>query len=290
MSSITTDQGIVHYEVYGRGKPVILLHGYQGSWGLWQRTMSYLGQFYRTYALDFWGFGESGAKNKTYAVQDFVNLVGQFMDQLGIVRAPLVGHSMGGTVSLMTAMHYPDRVQKVVVIGSPIVGSSLFFFPKIFGYRSIGWLVYHNIAIYKMFYRVLAPYYSKDPNWADMMDRDISRTNLESFFASIGSLHRTDLRPRLGQIRAPVLGMYGDKDIVVDPKQWKPLKEGVSLARIERFPAAGHFIMLDEPLPFAQKLKAFLDEEPPPAPPPTIETDASIKPANVVLKPENFTI
>jgi pimeloyl-ACP methyl ester carboxylesterase len=196
---------------------------------------------------------------------------------------------MGGTVSLMVSMTYPERVQKVVVVGSPIVGSSLFFFPKVFGYRPIGWVVYHNIAIYKMFYRVLAPYYSIDPNWADMMDRDISRTTLESFFASIGSLHRTDLRPRLSQVKAPVLGMYGDKDIVVDPKQWRPLQEGAPIVKIERFPDSGHFIMLDEPQPFAQKLKAFLDEELPSATPPAEPIDAP-KPAKVVLKPENFTI
>ena len=106
MSSITTDQGIVHYEVYGRGRPVILLHGWLGSWGLWQETMAYLGRFYRTYALDFWGFGESGKKRDTYDVQDFVSLVDQFMDQLGIAQAPLVGHSMGGTVSLAVAIRY----------------------------------------------------------------------------------------------------------------------------------------------------------------------------------------
>ena len=107
--------------------------------------MAYLGAFYRTYALDFWGFGESGTKRSTYAVKDFVSLVYQFMEQLGIVRAPLVGHSMGGTVSLMTAIQHPDRVQKVVVIGSPIAGSSLYFFPRVFGYRTMGWLTYHNL-------------------------------------------------------------------------------------------------------------------------------------------------
>lgn len=265
MSSITTDQGIVHYEVFGRGKPVILLHGYQGSWGLWQETMAYLGAFYRTYALDFWGFGESGTKRSTYAVKDFVSLVYQFMEQLGIVRAPLVGHSMGGTVSLMTAIQYPDRVQKAVVIGSPISGSSLYFFPRVFGYRTMGWLTYHNLWIYKGFYRILSPIYSKDKNWAKMMDRDVSRTSLEAFFSSIGSLRRTDLRPSLHLIQTPVLGMYGDKDIVVDPRQWRPLLDGVSKVRIERFHTAGHFIMLDEPLPFNQKLKNFLDEEIPPA-------------------------
>ncbi len=223
--------------------------------------MAYLGAFYRTYALDFWGFGESGTKRETYAVKDFVSLVNQFMDQLGIAQAPLVGHSMGGTVSLLTAIQFPDRVQKVVVIGSPIVGSSLFFFPRVFGYRPFGWLTYHNLWIYKGFYRTLAPYYSRDRNWAQMMDRDVSRTTLEAFFASIGSLRRTDLRPSLNQIHVPVMGMYGNKDIVVNPKQWKPLQAGIPHAHIEHFPKSGHFIMLDEPTDFSQKLKAFLDQE-----------------------------
>jgi pimeloyl-ACP methyl ester carboxylesterase len=75
VSSITPDQGIAHYEVHGRGGPVILLHGWLGSWGLWQETMAYLGGFYRTYALDFWGLGESGKKRKSHAVRDSVSLV-----------------------------------------------------------------------------------------------------------------------------------------------------------------------------------------------------------------------
>lgn len=261
MSSITTSQGIVHYEVFGRGRPVILLHGYQGSWGLWRETMAYLGAFYRTYALDFWGFGESGTKRETYAVADFVSLVDQFMEQLGITRAPLVGHSMGGTVSLLTAVNYPQRVEKVVVIGSPIVGSSLYFFPKVFGYRPIGWLMYHNLWIYRMFYHMLASFYSKDPKWPEMMDRDVSQTTMEAFFASIGSLRRTDLRPLLSQIRVPVMGMYGDRDVVVDPNQWKPLQGGCARVQIERFRNAGHFIMLDDPLEFNRKLKTFIDQD-----------------------------
>jgi pimeloyl-ACP methyl ester carboxylesterase len=263
VSSITTDQGIVHYEVYGRGRPVILLHGYLGSWGLWQETMAKLGRYYRTYALDFWGFGESDTKRDTYVVSDFVSMVDQFMEQLGIAQAPLVGHSMGGTVSLSVAIKYPHRTHKVVVIGSPIVGSSLSILLKLFGRRPIGFVVYHNLWAFKLFYRLLAPFYSKDPRWSKMMDRDVSRTTLEAFFLSIGSLRCTDLRPLLGQITVPVMGMYGDKDIVVHPQQWKPLKAGVAHARIERFPQAGHFIMLDDPPRFMETLQNFLDSETP---------------------------
>lgn len=223
--------------------------------------MGYLGQYYRTYALDFWGFGESGKKRETYAVQDFVSLVDQFMNQLGIVRAPLVGHSMGGTVSLSVAIQYPERVSKVVVVGSPIAGSSLALPLKMAGYRAIAFMLFNLMGLFRFGVRAASPFICRDPRFPDMMDRDLSRTTLESFLRSISSLHRTDLRPMLDNIKVPVLGMYGDKDNIVHPLQWKPLSVGVSQNKIERFPKAGHFIMMDDPEPFMQKLKIFLDEE-----------------------------
>lgn len=261
MSSITTDQGIVHYEVYGRGKPVILLHGWLGSWGLWQDTMAYLGRYYRTYALDFWGFGESGKKRETYAVQDFVSLVNQFMEQLGIMHAPLVGHSMGGTVSLSVAIRYPERVSKVVVVGSPIVGSSLAVPLKLAGYRPIAFMLFNMMGGFRLVMKAASPLICRDERFAEMMDRDLSRTTVESFLLSIASLRRTDLRPMLDQIKIPAMGMYGDRDVIVHPKQWQPMQKGIAHAHIERFPLAGHFPMLEEPQQFSERLKNFLDRQ-----------------------------
>lgn len=261
MSSITTDQGIVHYEVYGRGRPVILLHGWLGSWGLWQETMAYLGRHFRTYALDFWGFGESGKKRETYAVQDFVTLVDQFMDSLGIMEAPLVGHSMGGTVSLSLAIHRPERVSKVVVIGSPIAGSSLAIPLKLAGYRPIAFMLFNMMWAFKAGMRVASPIICNNPRFWEMMERDLSRTTLESFLMSIASLRRTDLRPLLGQIQVPVMGMYGDGDNIVHPKQWKPLQQGIPSTKVVRWSNAKHFVMLDVSSDFLEKLKDFLDEE-----------------------------
>jgi pimeloyl-ACP methyl ester carboxylesterase len=251
---------MMHYEVYGRGKPVILLHGWLGSWGLWQETMAYLGAFYRTYALDFWGFGESGKKRETYAVQDFVGLVNQFMEQLGIEHAPLVGHSMGGTVSLSVAIKYPERVSKVVVVGSPIVGSSLAWPLKLAGRRPIAFMLFNMMGIFRGAMRIASPFICRDPRFPAMMDHDLSRTTVESFLLSIASLRRTDLRPMLDKVQAPALGMFGDKDIIVNPLQWQPMQNGIKDVRIERFPTSGHFPMLEEPTDFSQRLKAFLDE------------------------------
>jgi pimeloyl-ACP methyl ester carboxylesterase len=268
VSSITTDQGIVHYEVYGRGRPVILLHGWLGSWALWQETMAHLGAYYRTYALDFWGFGESGKKRDSYSVQDFVNLVDQFMDRLGIESAPLVGHSMGGTVSLSVAAQFPRRVTKVVVVGSPIEGPSLALLLQVLGQRPVAVLLFNVMWAFRLGMRVYSPLICRDPRFPAMMDKDLSRTTLESFLLSIASLYRTDLRPLLPQIRIPAMGMYGGKDIIVSPMQWKPMQAGIPHARIELFPKAGHFIMLDDATPFLYKLKEFLDQADPTSLPP----------------------
>lgn len=261
MSSITTDQGIVHYEVYGRGRPVILLHGWIGSWGLWQETMGYLGRYYRTYALDFWGFGESGKKRATYDVQDFVSLVNQFMEQLGIASAPMVGHSMGGTVGLSLAIQHPGRTRKVVVVGSPIYGSSLALPLKLAGHGWIATMLFHMMWGFRFGLRVASPFICRDPRFPQMMDSDLTKTTVESFLMSIASLRRTDLRPSLGAITIPVMGMYGDRDNIVSPKQWQPLLKGVPHARIVRWKKAQHFIMLDTPQDFMEQLKSFLDDE-----------------------------
>lgn len=261
MSSITTDQGIVHYEVYGRGRPVILLHGWLGSWGLWQDTMAYLGRSYRTYAMDFWGFGESGKKRDTYAVQDFVSLVDQFMDRLGITEAPLIGHSMGGTVSLSVAIQYPQRVSKVVVVGSPIVGSSLAFPLKLAGYRFIAFMLFNMMWAFRAGIKVASPFICADPQFPTMMDKDLSSTTLESFLRSIASLRRTDLRPKLSQLQIPIMGIYGGRDNIVHPMQWQPLLQGAPQTKVVYWERAQHFVMLDMAKEFTETVRIFLDEE-----------------------------
>lgn len=259
MSSIVTDQGIVHYEAYGSGSPVILLHGWLGSWTLWQPTMEALGKKHRCYALDFWGFGESGKKRVSYAVDDFMELVRQFMDALGIMAAPLIGHSMGGTTSLGTTIRYPERVRKVAVIGSPIVGSSLSMLLKFAGDPFIGSLVRSQLPLLKLGLKLYAPIVTRAPEkWWPMLEKDVSSMTVGSFFSTIGSLRRTDLRPRLHEIKVPALGIYGKRDVIVHPKQYQPLKAGVPHARIEIREQSGHFPMLDEPEAYLDIIQSFL--------------------------------
>lgn len=261
MSSITTDKGILHYEVFGKGKPVIFLHGWLGSWGLWQETISEIGKTNRAYALDFWGFGESDDKLSSYNVQDFVDLIRQFMEQLGIQKAPLVGHSMGGTVSLMAAINDPIRIQKVVVIGSPIEGKSLSFPLRLAGKRNVAEFLFRHFGLFRKTLKKISPMICNDPQFPEIIDHDLSRTNLESFLNSIRSLNQVDLRLELEKIKIPVLGMYGKRDNIVSPSQYKSLHQGIPHAQIELFSKSGHFIMIEEPKLFLQLIHKFINQE-----------------------------
>ncbi len=259
MSSIVTDQGIVHYEAYGRGEPVVLLHGWLGSWGYWLDTMESLGRYYRLYALDFWGFGDSGKRRERYLVTDFVDLVEQFMERLGIVRAPIIGHSMGGTVALSVALGHPQLVSKVAVVGSPVVGDSLHLFLRLAGRPWIAYTVWHMPSMLRLGIRFFSPYITREwRRWYDMQIADLSRTTLEAFFSSIGSLRRTDLRPRLHELHTPVMSINGAADNVVNPNQATLIGRWVPGSRVQIMASSGHFPMLDEPESFNENLYSFL--------------------------------
>jgi pimeloyl-ACP methyl ester carboxylesterase len=257
MSSLVTDRGVVHYETHGRGRPVILLHGWLESWNPWRGTMQALSLRYKAYALDFWGFGESGKQGGTFTVGDYVAMVDQFMERLGIMSAPIIGHSMGGTVSLGVALDYPSRVERVAVVGSPIVGDGLALLLRLSARRSLAGLFYRFFPLGS---RILSPIYARDwQTWYEMFEKDLSRTTLESFHYSIASLRNTDLRPRLQEIEVPILGIYGRIDRIVHPDQRNVLAESAPMAEISYFKDSGHFPMLDEPEKFYQTLVEFLD-------------------------------
>ncbi len=259
MGSVVTRQGVVHYEAQGNGPPVILLHGWLGSWGYWLDTMTALSDQFRTYALDFWGFGESGKPRSGYEVSDFVGLVDQFMERLGIPSAPVVGHSMGGTVALRLAIEHRQRVTKVVVVGSPVDGSSLSLPLRLAGRKPVAYFVWHMPVLLRWGIRLSSPRLTRDwRRWYEMILHDLSRTTLEAFLASIRSLRRTDLRDSLDTIRVPVMGIYGENDIVVDPRQGGVLLRSAPNADLAMMRHCGHFPMLDDTDSFNRRLKQFL--------------------------------
>ncbi len=259
MPTLVTEQGIVHYETLGRGRPVLLLHGWLGSWALWRSTLETLSKEFKTYALDFFGFGESFDRNSNFSVDNFVVSVNQFMDRLGIPKAAIIGHSMGGTVSLAASLLSPEKIVKTTVIGSPINGDSLNLLLKFSGYKGIARIMWTTPVLLRLFIRAYAYFIAKDGrSVGKMIATDISKITADSFFQSIGTLRETDLREQIGAIQMPLLGIYGKHDRVVDPRQADVLKQCAPTSKIVKFEGSGHFPMMDEPQRFQETIRDFL--------------------------------
>jgi pimeloyl-ACP methyl ester carboxylesterase len=222
--------------------------------------MEYLGEKYKTYALDFWGFGDS-AKQGSFTVQEYVGMVDQFMERMGLIRAPVMGHSMGGTVSLSLALTHPERVAKVAVVGSPIVGSGLSLLLKVAGNRQVAHLLYLIPGLLPFLMRILSHFYAQDwQTLSRMLEKDLSRTTVESFSASIRDLRFTDLRPNLHELKVPIMGVFGRRDNIVSPKQGEVMRENAAGPTVHYFEDSAHFPMLDETERFHKTVEAFLDD------------------------------
>jgi pimeloyl-ACP methyl ester carboxylesterase len=120
MSAITVGGDLVHYEVLGRGRPVILVHGWLGSWRYWVPTMQQLHLKYRVYAIDLFGFGDSGKNPEKYTVAQQVRLIDEFMKQLGIPKAAMIGHGLGALVLTEFAVENQDKVARLLISSAPI--------------------------------------------------------------------------------------------------------------------------------------------------------------------------
>jgi pimeloyl-ACP methyl ester carboxylesterase len=120
MSAITIGGDLIHYEKLGRGRPVILIHGWIGSWRYWIPLMQKLHLKFSVYTLDLIGFGDSTKDPDNYSIDSQVKMLEQFLEKLSISKAAIIGHGLGGWVAVRFANKNPDKVARVMVSSMPL--------------------------------------------------------------------------------------------------------------------------------------------------------------------------
>jgi pimeloyl-ACP methyl ester carboxylesterase len=260
MSIMVVDQQVVHYEVFGHGRPVLFLHGWLGSWRYWYPTIERVADHFRTYSFDFWGFGDTHRHSTYVSIQSYSDQVIRFLDELGIDRVLLVGHSMGGMVALKTAINHPKRISRVVAVGAPIVGDSLSWLLKLTD-RPILADAFARMQWFRrfMFHRFLGE--TNDPAVHEILD-DSVKSSSTTLRRAVGSMWRTDLRPELSRLTVPTLIVHGGRDEIVHPNQ-ADLFDGVPSAEVVVMPESRHFPFLDEADLFNETLLRFLQQDAP---------------------------
>ena len=108
----------INYIETGSGPNVILLHGLGDDLSVWEQTVPSLSSKYRVWVMDQIGFGQSDKPLINYRVSVLVEFLNAFCKKLGIEKATLVGNSLGGWVAAAFALAYPDKVEKLVLVGA----------------------------------------------------------------------------------------------------------------------------------------------------------------------------
>ena len=106
----------IHYLEAGRGVPLILLHGTGGEGARWMPNILGLASDFRVIALDQIGFGQSDKPLTAYHSGVFAGFLAGFMKAVGVPKATIVGQSMGAGVALDLAVHYPQLVDRLVLV------------------------------------------------------------------------------------------------------------------------------------------------------------------------------
>ena len=108
-------QGQIHYIHAGQGEPLLLLHQAPLSSVEWQDVIPLISPYFSVYAPDMVGHGQSYNPDREFFIEDFSATTLQFMDALGIDFAYVAGNHSGAALATSIAVHYPQRVKKMVI-------------------------------------------------------------------------------------------------------------------------------------------------------------------------------
>ncbi len=248
----------------GGGDAVVFLHAGVCDKRMWQDQMAALADRYHVIAYDRRGFGETTYEAETFShVRDLRSV----LDGIEIERATLVGCSQGGRFSLDFALAYPDRVSKLVLV-APAVGGA----PEVERYPpDIEKMVEAAEAAedakdFELLNRLEAHMWLDGPRSAEGRVQGPAR---DLFFtmniiplksASPGKFApAADTWGRLGEITAPTLLLWGDRDFPHLQERFEQMRDRIRNLTVEIMPGTAHLPNLEQPERFNAILRAFLE-------------------------------
>lgn len=260
----------ISYELHGRGYPCLTLHGGPGmSSTLWP-ALRPLARHARLIVYDHRGHGRSaGAVPRRGPLRRLADDAIRLLDDIGIERADVLGHSNGGFIALHLALRHPTRVRRLVLVDTAASGrfrpasqrnARERATPAIL--RALDRLWNDRLAddaAYARAWRAVQPLYFRHPTPARIaLALSGIRFTLEGRRRILPTYGAYDLRDRLAEIRAPTLVAVGRDDWITPPPFAEELAGGIPGARLVVFERSGHLPFVEEPRRFAAEIGGFL--------------------------------
>lgn len=246
----------VNYEMKGQGDTVLLLHGWASSLRPYRQLMEQLCVKYRVIALDFPGMGQSEEPPEPWDVDGFADFTLAFLEQFGVEKISLVGHSYGGRVILKLANRdLPFAIDRIVLIDSAGIK------PPSSKKKSA------RQRVYKLgkWFLSLKPVARLFPTALEKLRVKFGSAD----YAAASPIMRQclvkavneDLSHLLPGVKAPTLLVWGDRDTATPLSDAKQMEQAIPNAGLALIPGTGHFSFVENPYLFGRIMASYFGLE-----------------------------
>lgn len=275
MTIYTVDEQPIYVHEEGRegGQLALLIHGWSSSWYAISPVLPIVNRRYRCLAVDLPGFGASPPLKERATIESYVDLLAQLIRAETDKPIVLIGHSMGGMISVTLTLKYPDLVERMVLLCPTISGKlsqfiNMFMYPFVWMERFLltRWLVeVLEPQMLSVTDRLLRPALFADRSGitaqeyarirADARRKGQGRVRAECFDAMLNN----DLRGRLSEIQTPALVVWGMEDNTVPLRDASVVAQEWPDADLRVIPNAGHWPQFETPVVTERYVRAFLN-------------------------------
>lgn len=249
----------LHYEDYGHGAPLLLVHGLGSSTRDWEYQIPALAQHYRVIALDVRGHGRSDKPRGAYRIADFADDVAALIEYLQLPPVHLVGISMGGMIGFQLGVDRPELLRSLTIVNSG---------PEVKAKSPGDWLeiakrwTLSRVLSLETIAKALAKLLFPKPEQAELRRKVEERwpqNDKRAYLASLDAIIGWGVRERLQRITCPTLVISADRDYTPVERKREYVAE-MPNARLLVIENSRHATPLDQPERFNSALLAFLGE------------------------------
>jgi len=265
MPKIKTNGIELYYEISGAGKSLVLISGLGYTLWQWYRMVPYLAEHFRVITFDNRGVGQSDQPAGPYSAQQLAADTVGLLNELGIEKASILGHSMGGFVAQAIALDYPRTVENLILCSTNFGG------PNHIPITEEAMKVLSDVSSDALTRFRNGLVVSTAPDWAEKhpdiiqqwvawrLANPIEPAAYQAQFAiGLGLLSESAaFESRLPQLDIPTLILFGSDDKVVPPENAALLSGKIASSKVVLFPNAGHFFPIEIPETASQAVIEF---------------------------------
>jgi pimeloyl-ACP methyl ester carboxylesterase len=262
----------VAYRDAGDGEVLLLIHGMARSSDTWRSVLPPLSKKFRVIAPDLLGHGESAKPRSDYSLGAFAVLLRDFLDELGVSQATVVGHSLGGGVAMQFVYQHPDYAKRLVLIGSGGLGPDVGWILRLLSAPGAE-LVLPIIAPkpvltvgnkLRSWFRGAGIHSPRGAETWGAYSSLADRQARESFLKTLRSVvdYRGQAVSALNRLHAradlPVMAIWGDRDNIIPVEHAYAIHNARTDTRLEVLPGVGHYPQVEAPNEVVELIEDFI--------------------------------